>query len=54
MVILSDDILQNNPVDMARPGVRVVVIRKPWPIGRWGTVIAFRECDPCYFSVEIK
>ena len=39
---------------LARPGERVVVIRKPWPIGRWGTVIAFRECDPCYFRVEVE
>jgi hypothetical protein len=34
---------------LARPGDRVVVIRKPWPIGRWDTVIAFRELNPCYF-----
>ena len=38
---------------LARPGDRVVVIRKPWHIGRWGTVIAFHELDPCYFRVEV-
>jgi hypothetical protein len=39
---------------LARPGTQVVVIQKPWPIGRWGTVIAFREFDPCYFRVEVE
>ena len=39
---------------LARPGDRVVVIRKPWPIGRWGTVIAFQELSPCYFRVEVE
>jgi hypothetical protein len=39
---------------LARPGEQVVVIRKPWPIGRWGTVIAFREHNPCYFRVEVE
>ena len=39
---------------LARPGERVVVIRKPWPIGHWGTVIAFREFNPCYFRVEVE
>ena len=39
---------------LARPGEQVVVIRKPWPIGRWGTVIAFREFSPCYFRVEVE
>jgi len=38
---------------LARPGDQVVVIRKPWHIGRWGTVIAFHELDPCYFRVEV-
>ena len=39
---------------LARPGERVVVIRKPWPIGHWGKVIAFREFNPCYFRVEVE
>ncbi len=39
---------------LARPGEQVVVIRKPWPVGRWGTVIAFREFNPCYFRVEVE
>jgi hypothetical protein len=39
---------------LARPGEQVVVIRKPWPIGRWGKVIAFREFNPCYFRVEVE
>jgi hypothetical protein len=39
---------------LARPGDRVVVIRKPWPIGHWGTVIAFQELNPCYFRVEVE
>jgi hypothetical protein len=39
---------------LARPGEQVVVIRKPWPIGRWGKVIAFREHNPCYFRVEVE
>ncbi|MEI6384358.1 MAG: hypothetical protein WCO80_11980 [Betaproteobacteria bacterium] len=39
---------------LARPGDQVVVIRKPWPIGRWGRVIAFREFNPCYFRVEVE
>ena len=38
---------------LARPGDQVVVIRKPWQIGRWGTVIAFHELSPCYFRVEV-
>ena len=39
---------------LARPGQQVVVIRKPWPIGHWGKVIAFREFNPCYFRVEVE
>jgi hypothetical protein len=39
---------------LARPGEQVVVIRKPWPIGRWGKVIAFHEHNPCYFRVEVE
>jgi hypothetical protein len=39
---------------LARPGDQVVVIRKPWPIGHWGKVIAFREFNPCYFRVEVE
>jgi len=39
---------------LARPGDQVVVIRKPWPIGRWVRVIAFREFNPCYFRVEVE
>ncbi len=39
---------------LARPGDQVVVIQKPWHIGRWGTVIAFRELSPCYFRVEVE
>lgn len=39
---------------LARPGEQVVVIRKPWPVGRWGRVIAFREHNPCYFRVEVE
>ena len=39
---------------LARPGDQVVVIKKPWPTGRWGKVIAFREFNPCYFRVEIE
>lgn len=38
---------------LARPGDQVVVIRKPWPIGRWGKVVAFHEFNPCYFRVEV-
>lgn len=52
----SDEIQQayeDNLDCLARPGTQVVVIRKPWPIGRWGTVIAFREFSPCYFRVEV-
>jgi hypothetical protein len=52
----SDEIHQayeDNLDCLARPGTQVVVIRKPWPIGRWGTVIAFREFSPCYFRVEV-
>lgn len=39
---------------LARPGTQVVVIKKPWPIGRWGKVIAFQEFNPCYFRVEVE
>ena len=52
----SDEIQQayeDNLECLARPGTQVVVIRKPWPIGRWGTVVAFREFSPCYFRVEV-
>jgi len=45
---------ENNIDCLARPGHQVVVIRKPWPIGHWGTVIAFREFNPCYFRVEVE
>jgi hypothetical protein len=38
---------------LARPGERVLVIRKPWPMGQWGKVIAFHELNPCYFRVEV-
>jgi len=44
---------QDNLDFLARPGTQVVVIRKPWPIGHWGTVIAFREFSPCYFRIEV-
>ena len=53
----SDEIqlaYEDNLNYLARPGNQVVVIRKPWPIGRWGTVIAFREFNPCYFRVEVE
>jgi hypothetical protein len=39
---------------LARPGDQVVVIRKPWPIGHWGKVVAFREFNPCYFRIELE
>ena len=39
---------------LARPGEQVVVIRKSWPIGRWGKVISFTEHNPCYFRVEVE
>lgn len=39
---------------LARPGDQVVVIRKPWPIGRWAKVLAFREFSPCYFRAEVE
>jgi hypothetical protein len=39
---------------LARPGDYVVVIKKPWPVGRRAKVIAFREFNPCYFRVEIE
>jgi len=39
---------------LARPGEQVVVIQKPWPVGRWGKVIAFHEFNPCYFRVEVE
>ena len=53
----SDEIQQafeDNLDYLARPGDQVVVIRKPWPIGHWGTVVAFREFNPCYFRVEVE
>jgi len=53
----SDEIqqtYQDNLDYLARPGDQVVVIRKPWPIGHWGMVIAFREYNPCYFRVEVE
>jgi hypothetical protein len=53
----SDEIHQayeDNLDCLARPGDRVVVIRKPWQIGHWGKVIAFREFKPCYFRVEVE
>ena len=53
----SDEIQQafeDNLNYLARPGSQVVVIRKPWPIGHWGKVIAFREFNPCYFRVEVE
>ena len=53
----SDDIRQafeDNLDCLARPGAQVVVIRKPWPVGRWGTVISFQEFNPCYFRVEVE
>ena len=53
----SDEIQQayeDNLDCLARPGDQVVVIRKPWPIGHWGKVIAFREFSPCYFRVEVE
>ena len=52
----SDEIQQayeDNLDCLARPGDQVVVMRKPWPIGHWGKVIAFREFSPCYFRVEV-
>ena len=45
---------EDNLVCLARPGEQVVVIRKPWPIGRWGRVISFSEHKPCYFRVEVE
>ncbi len=45
---------ENNLDCLARPGQQVVVIGKPWPIGRWGKVIAFHEFSPCYFRVEVE
>lgn len=53
----SDEIQQayeDNLDCLARPGDQVVVIRKPWPIGHWGKVIAFREFSPCYFRVKVE
>ena len=53
----SDEIqqaYQDNLDCLARPGDHVVVIKKPWPIGRRAKVIAFREFNPCYFRVEIE
>jgi hypothetical protein len=53
----SDEIQQayeDNLDCLARPGTQVVVLKKPWPIGHWGTVIAFREFNPCYFRVEVE
>jgi hypothetical protein len=53
----SDEIQQayeDNLDCLARPGTQVVVIKKPWHIGRWGKVIAFREFNPCYFRVEVE
>jgi len=53
----SDEIQQayeDNFDFLARPGDQVVVIRKPWPVGRWGTVISFQEFNPCYFRVEVE
>jgi hypothetical protein len=53
----SDEIQQAYVVNLdclARPCDQVVVIRKPWPIGHLGTVIAFREFSPCYFRVEVE
>jgi hypothetical protein len=39
---------------LARPGDQVLVIKKPWPIGKLGKVIAFHEFNPCYFRVEVE
>jgi hypothetical protein len=53
----SDEIRQafeDNLDCLARPGTQVVVIRKPWPVGRWGTVLSFNEFNPCYFRVEVE
>jgi len=53
----SDEIQQAYEVNvscLARPGAEVLVIRKPWPMGRWGKVVSFREFNPCYFRVEVE
>ena len=48
------DAYENNLKCLARPGDHVIVMKKPWPIGRWAKVIAFREFNPCYFRVEVE
>jgi hypothetical protein len=53
----SDEIQQayeDNLDCLARPGDQVVVIKKPWPVGRLGKVISFEEHSPCYFRVEVE
>jgi hypothetical protein len=39
---------------LARPGRTVIVIKKPWPIGRSGKVFEFSEPTDGYFRVGVE